>query len=167
MSETPGGLNQIYAKALKIICDNDKQLNRYSLAKKLKLEKVQGYRIAKKFSDFCYIEIIHNKLISTEFGRIVSKRVNNIYKKQKWLIDMGKIKCKKCGKEVDCEVTCIDCSSKELKGDENTCPCDFCEKELLGRTADKEITLFYKDADKDYNFCSKKCLMKFIEESLK
>jgi len=41
-------------------------------------------------------------------------------------------------------------------------PCNNCGKELLGISADKEITLFYKDANKNYNFCSRECLTKFI-----
>jgi len=163
MSEIPGGLNSRYAEALKIICKKDKQLSRYCLAKELKLDKIQGYRISKKLINFCYIGIINNKLFSTEFGRMVSESVNSIYKKQKELMNMGKIKCNKCGKEIGCEATCMECSIKGIEGNSGTCPCDFCGKELLGITADKEIILFYKDADQDYNLCSKECLIKFVE----
>jgi len=77
---------------------------------------------------------------------------------------MTKVNCNKCGQEIDCEATCLDCSMKELEENLGTCPCDFCGKELLGRTADQEITLFYKDSNKDYNFCSKECLIKFVEK---
>ena len=79
------------------------------------------------------------------------------------------IKCNRCEKEIECEATCLECSEEELKelsSEENTCPCDNCGKELLGRTANQEITLFYKDANKDFNFCSRECLIKFVQDKL-
>ena len=81
---------------------------------------------------------------------------------------MVKINCTKCGKSQELkEFTCIECSEKELEEDKREWKCDKCGKDLFGRTADQEITLFYKDADKDYNFCSKDCLLKFIDKRLK
>jgi DNA-directed RNA polymerase subunit RPC12/RpoP len=78
-----------------------------------------------------------------------------------------KINCSKCGKELEMDLsdfTCADCTSKEFEEDLGDYICDNCGKNLFGRTADQEITLFYKDADKDYNFCSKECLIKFVKK---
>ena len=81
---------------------------------------------------------------------------------------MVEINCTRCEKPITMEeITCIECTEKEIGENPETCPCDFCGKELLGITADQEITLFYKDANKDFNFCSKDCLIKFVQDELK
>ncbi len=80
---------------------------------------------------------------------------------------MMEINCTKCGGPIELkEFTCVECSEKEFKEDEESWNCDYCGKDLHGITADQEITLFYKDADKDYNFCSRECLIKFVKEKL-
>jgi len=80
---------------------------------------------------------------------------------------MIKVNCSKCGKSEDLILSsfaCSDCTLKELEENPGTLLCDYCGTDLFGRTADKEITLFYKDADKDYEFCSKECLIKFVKK---
>jgi len=176
MIKKPAGLDSLAINSLNLVNNYDGKISIYKLRAMLGQEKNKIYRIARDLRYFGYIEIKNKKMYITKFGKIVhdwifSKNAPYIYKKQKSDHNMQKVNCTDCGKPVFMEkIKCIDCSEKELeelneKG-ENTCPCDYCGKELIGITADQEINLFYKDADKDYNFCSKDCLQKFIQEKL-
>lgn len=169
-----GGLKKIEIDALLFVYKRNAKLTRYALAKLLKIDKKQAYRIANKLGSSDYLELKEgNVLLITDLGEnlckwIGSRNANIIYKCGKLITNMVEVNCTKCGDPITFEaITCMECSEKEIKEDSGgSCLCDLCGKELLGRTADQEITLFYKDANKDFNFCSRKCLMKFVQNKL-
>lgn len=172
MIKKPAGLDPIARSILNLVNNHNGKITRYRLRIMLGEEKNKIYRTARDLMHFGYIEMKNQKMYITDFGKIVhdwifSKNAPYVYKKEENNTNMEKVSCTDCGKPVYMEnIKCVDCTEKELSGEENTCPCDYCGKELIGITADQEIILFYKDADKDYNFCSKDCLQKFIQEKL-